>query len=379
MALYPKKIWINAGEHSGDLHGALLLKALRDKAPAVEFVGMGGAALREAGLTSLFKVEDLSVMGVTEVFGHLPRIFKMLREIKESMRQQKPDAVVVIDAPDFHFQVIKAARSLGIPVYYYISPKVWAWRSGRANFIRANVQKLISILPFEKDFYKNFGMEIDYIGNPLVDVVDYPSIEHIQPRLLHIGILPGSRKGEIKMLLPEFAKAARGILKDFPEAHFSLVRAPNIPEKMIYKYWDNELSLDIVVPENRWAFMRSCELLIAASGTVTLESALAGVPTIVSYKVSLPSYVIGKMLVNVPFMSLPNLILGKAVFPEFLQYEVTGENIAKCAREYLLANSTIKSDTLKNLDVVRQMLGQKDAPSRGAGVILDDLYGLMNR
>ena len=372
-----KKIWINAGEVSGDVHGAMLLKALQAQNPELEFMGMGGLHLREAGLKALFRVEDLSVMGITEVIGHLPRIFTMLKDIKKSMAELRPDAVIVIDAPDFHFRVIKAARSLGIPVYYYISPKVWAWRSGRANFIRDNVRKLISILPFEQEFYQKFGMQIDYVGNPLVDLVDYPSIQHIQPQTLHIGLLPGSRKSEIKLLLPELAIAAKSILQDFPQAKFSLVRAPNIKEKLIREYWDKSLAVDIVCPENRWAFMRTCQILLAASGTVTLESALAGVPTVVTYKVSQLSYRIGKLLLNVKYASLANLILNKEIFPEFLQNDAQGKLLAKAAKEYLTPNSTKLAETIQDLNMVRQMLGQKNAPERAAKVILNDLASII--
>ncbi len=372
-----KKIWINAGEVSGDVHGAMLLKALQAQNPELEFMGMGGLHLREAGLKALFRVEDLSVMGITEVIGHLPRIFTMLKDIKKSMAELRPDAVIVIDAPDFHFRVIKAARSLGIPVYYYISPKVWAWRSGRANFIRDNVRKLISILPFEQEFYQKFGMQIDYVGNPLVDLVDYPSIQHIQPQTLHIGLLPGSRKSEIKLLLPELAIAAKHILQDFPQAKFSIVRATNIKEELILEHWDKSLAVEIVCPENRWAFMRTCQILLAASGTVTLESALAGVPTVVTYKVSQLSYRIGKLLLNVKYASLANLILNKEIFPEFLQNDARGELLAKAAKEYLKPNSSKFAETIQDLNLVRQMLGQKNAPERAAKVILNDLASII--
>ena len=372
-----RKIWINAGEVSGDVHGAMLLKALQAQKPELEFMGMGGLNLREAGLKALFRVEDLSVMGITEVIGHLPRIFTMLKDIKKNMAELRPDAVIVIDAPDFHFRVIKAARSLGIPVYYYISPKVWAWRSGRANFIRDNVRKLISILPFEQEFYQKFGMQIDYVGNPLVDLVDYSSIQHIQPQPLHIGLLPGSRKSEIKLLLPELAIAAKHILQDFPQAKFSIVRATNIKEELILEHWDKSLAVEIVCPENRWAFMRTCQILLAASGTVTLESALAGVPTVVTYKVSQLSYRIGKLLLNVKYASLANLILNKEIFPEFLQNDARGELLAKAAKEYLTPNSTKFAETIQDLNIVRQMLGQKNAPERAAKVILNDLASII--
>ena len=370
-----RPIWISAGEPSGDMHGALLVNALRAADPDLLFTGMGGPAMRDAGLDARFRVEDLSVMGLTEVLGHLPRIFRMLRSIKRVMAEIRPCAVVVIDAPDFHFQVIKAARSLGIPVYYYISPKVWAWRPGRTEFIRQNVRKVISILPFEVEFYRKFGMEIDYVGNPLVDVVDYPSLADIAPEPGHIGLLPGSRKREITALLPEFAEAARLLLERLPHVRFSLVRAPHVEESLLRSLWPADVPLQIVSPENRWAFMRRCQLLLAASGTVTLESALAGVPTLAAYKVSPLSYAVARALVTIPYMSLANLILNREVFPEFLQAEANGEAFAK-AMEHWLA-PTGQDDPLKavlrDLAYVREALGEKGAPGRAAEVIVRDV------
>ncbi len=372
-------IWISAAEPSGDMHGALLLKELQLQSPALQFEGMGGQQLRNAGLTAHVKSEDLSVMGITEVLGHLPRIYGMLKKIKKQMALSKPLAVIVIDAPDFHFKVIEAAVSLGIPVYYYISPKIWAWRQGRANFIKKNVRKVISILPFEVDFYKKFGMNIDYVGNPLVDIVDYPSLEHIAFEKNVIGFLPGSRKSEVSSLLPEFSKAASILHKRLPQLEFSVVQAPNLSAEYVKSFWQADVPVSFVSPDNRWQFMRKCEMLIAASGTVTLESAIVGTPTIATYKVSAVSYAVGKALIKVPFMSLANLILQREVFPELLQNNCDAEPLAQKALEWLLPQATSSEGApldavRRELEEVRSLLGKKGAPARAAQVVLSDLF-----
>jgi lipid-A-disaccharide synthase len=368
-------LWISAGELSGDLHGAALLRALRSRDASLDFVGMGGPHLRKAGLSALFATEDLSVMGVTEILGHLPRVLRLLSGMKSAMQRLRPRALIVIDAPEFHFRLIRIARALRIPVYYYISPKVWAWRPSRTAFLREHVRRIISILPFEADFYRRQGMEIDYVGNPLVDIVDYPSLQDIAPDQDLIGVFPGSRRREISALLPEFGKAARILSSRFPDLVFACVRAPGLEESLLREYWPNDVPVRFEEPEERWSFMRRCRLLLAASGTVTLESALAGVPTIVAYRVSPLSAYIAKALIRVPHISLANLILNKEVFPEFLQQSCTGEALAQTAASWLSPGSgdILLAGIRSDLDEIRRRLGAPGAAERAAALILEDL------
>ena len=371
-------IWINAGEFSGDVHGALLAEALLRTHPGIQLMGMGGDQMAAAGVDTLFRIESLSVMGATEIVTHLPKILRLLKDIKAAMRRLRPTALVVIDAPDFSFRVISIARSLNIPVYYYISPKVWAWRQNRVHFIRENTRRLISILPFEVTFYRDFNMEINYVGNPLVDLVDYPSIAHIMPQEGQIGILPGSRKNEITSLMPRFGAAARLMLAANPALSFACIKAPNMDEAFVRAQWPADVPLHFLPldgPGGRWAAMRRCEMLFAASGTVTLESALAGVPTIVAYKLSRISYCIGRAVIKVPFISLPNLVLGEEVFPEHIQQDSEPEKLAAKALDWL--HPERKHATFASiggrLDTLRTMLGAPGSVNRAAGIILDDL------
>jgi lipid-A-disaccharide synthase len=311
-------------------------------------------------------------MGITEVLGRLPRIFSLLRGIKAELKARRPAALIVIDAPDFHFQVIKTAWSLGIPVYYYISPKIWAWRSGRAFFIKKHVRRLLSILPFEAAFYQRYGMNVDYVGNPLVDAVNYPALQDIVPEHGKIGLLPGSRDKEICALLPEFGKAASHILNTKPAVRFYLVRAPGIEENRLLSFWPHTIPVEMIAPEGRYAFMRSCELLLAASGTAVLEAALTGTPTLVAYKVSPLSFAVGKMLIDIPYISLPNLILGRAIFPELLQNACTGHSLAEAVL-FWLDSPDVPAGIRKELEELRRIMGEPGATRRAASIILQDM------
>lgn len=369
-----KTIWINAGETSGDLHGGNLMEAIYKLAPDTTFCGMGGPEMRSKGMDAVLKVEDLSVMGFTEVFGKIFDILKMLKIIKNELEVRRPDAVVLIDAPEFNFRVAKYASNLGIPVYYYISPKLWAWRTGRAKFIAKHVTRLFSILPFEVEFYKKFNMEIDYIGNPLVDVIDWPSIDHITPDKNRIGILPGSRKKEIEALLPQFAKAASIMAQQMPELEFHCIQAPGIEQAKLRSLWNTSVPLTIHSPKDRYAFMRSCNMVIAASGTVTLESALVGTPTLITYQLSKLTFFLATKFIRVPFIGLPNLIMGREVFPELLQEQANGDVVADCALSWLTTPGKLEA-IRKDLQLLRVKVGEPGASGRAAKLIIDDLAG----
>ncbi len=357
-------LWMNAGELSGDIHGAALLEALRRQNPDVQCIGMGGSHMRAAGQKASLRVEDLSVMGGTEVLAYLPRIIKMLRQIKRELTagimtetgMRRVDAVVVIDAPDFNFRVIKMARKLNIPVYYYISPKIWAWRTGRVHFIKKYVKRVFSILPFEVNFYRQHGMEVDYVGNPLVDLIKPCDLDHIQAIPNRIGILPGSRRKELQSLLPRFGEAAQALLKSHPDLTFHCVRAPSMTREQITSLWPQNVPLEIVEPDNRYAFLRTCTMIMAASGTATLETALLRIPTLVTYTMSPLSGWLAKRLIKVKYAALPNLILEREVFPELLQDKATANLLAAKAALWLDTPQIL--DTIRNeLDTLREVIG----------------------
>lgn len=364
-------IWINAGEASGDMHGALLARALREQAPEVELVGMGGPDMERRGVRVEYPMQLISLVGIVEVLGGLPRIIRLLSKLKKRLKQLRPRAIVLLDCPDFNFRLIRIARSLGIPVYYYISPQVWAWRSYRAKFLSKNVRRVMCILPFEEDFYKSYGLRADYVGHPLLDQIPLDELEAMQPDPMRIGLLPGSRSKEIATLLPEFADACVELRKKHPGLKFTLIKAPGVEESYLRSFLPEGFEPDFAEPDQRYHAMRSCRFLMAASGTVTLEAALLRVPTIVAYRLSPISFWIGQRVVNVDYCSLPNLIAGGELFPELLQEDAEAEVMARHAQEWM------DDDTLdtvrRGLTSLRNMVGDPGAPVRAASIILSDL------
>ena len=368
-------LWINAGELSGDVQAGALLNALRSLAPGLKAVGMGGDALARAGQHNLFRVEELSVMGAVEVLTSLPRILSLLKRIRHTLAEVRPDAILLVDAPDFHFRVARMAQALGIPVYYFIPPKLWAWRSGRVRFLQSHVKRIFSILPFEVDFYHRHGVEVTYVGNPLVDLVDWPSLEAIKPMPGRIGLMPGSRRREVESLLPAFSGAADLLLKDIPDLSFHCIRAPHFSEAYLRQFWTSRAPLLMEPPEGRYAFMRTCQCILAASGTATLETGLAGVPTLVAYKVHPLSALLGRMVLNVPWISLTNLILGREVFPEHIQHEADPLPLAHRIRQWLLEPASL-AVIREDLDELRRRCGPPGSAEQAARALLEELQAL---
>jgi len=369
-----KTLWINAGEISGDLQGGALLSALRTFVPAddLRVTGMGGKKLAEAGQENLLRVEDLSVMGIVEVVTSLPRIFSMLRRIRREMERVRPDAILLIDAPEFNFRVARIARSLGIPVYYFIPPKVWAWRTGRVDFLRRHIRRIFSILPFEVDFYQAHGMDVTYIGNPLVDMVDYAAIRNVQPQPQRIGLMPGSRRKEVASLLPAFAGAAELLIQQFPHLEFHCIRSSNFSEEYLRSLWNSRVPLTIRDGNERYRFMRSCRCVIAASGTATLETGLAGVPTLVAYKVSPISYWIGTHVLKVKWISLTNLILNRCIFPEHIEKEADPAPLAARITDWLSHPEQLDA-IVRDLEELRERCGAPGSALRAAQALWKEL------
>lgn len=364
-----RTIWINAGELSGDMQAAALLTALREQEPDLVAVGMGGPNLVRAGQRTLLRVEELSVMGIAEIFTVIPKALHMLRRIRKELEKLRPEAVILVDAPEFNFRVAKIAYSLGIPVYYFIPPKVWAWRTSRVRFLKKYVRRLFCILPFETAFYAQHDMAVTYAGNPLVDMVDWPSIAGLSPIPGRIGLMPGSRRKEVETLMPVFASTARLLLQQGRAVTFHCLRAPNMSEAQLRTLWPADIPIVFEVPENRYSTMRSCLCILAASGTATLETALAGVPTLVAYRVSPLSAQVGRWLIRVPWVSLPNLILEREVFPEFIQEKATGQDIAQNLSLWLDEPSRLDAIRV-TLEEVRHRCGPPGSASRAAELVL---------
>lgn len=369
-----KTLWINAGELSGDLQGGALLSALREYAPedALRVVGMGGDNLARVGQENLLRVEQLSVMGIVEVITSLPRIFGLLRRIRREMERIRPDAVLLIDAPEFNFRVAKIAHRLGIPVYYFIPPKVWAWRTGRVKFLKEHVRRIFSILPFEVDFYREHGMDVTYVGNPLVDLVNYESIRDVPPVQNRIGLMPGSRRKEVESLLPAFSGAAALLAERFPELEFHCIRASSFSEEYLRSLWKAPVPLVMHDGRDRYRLMRTFPCIMAASGTATLETGLAGVPTLVAYKVSPLSYQIALHVLKVKWISLTNLIMNRTVFPEHIEKDADPAPLAARMEEWL-SRPEILEGIRRDLDELREKCGKPGSAKRAAEALWKEL------
>lgn len=374
------KIMIVTGEASGDLHGANLVKALRSKNPRLQFYGMGGTELAAVGVEILYDAAKVSVVGVFEVFSHLKDIWLAQRVLRRRLIDDTPDLLILIDLPDFNLLLAKKAKKLGIPVFYYISPQLWAWRSGRVKTIKERVDKLGVILPFEEEFYKKRGVEAQYVGHPLLDTVkaeatreEFCRLHGIASDTQCIGLFPGSRKREVSALLPIFFRAAEILQhKSQDRIVFFIPRASTIGKEQfsaagLHIY---QQQLDIrIIDENRYNMMAACDAVVTASGTVTLELAILGVPMIVVYRLAPLTYQLGKLLVKIDFFSLVNLIAGYEAVPELLQHAVTAEKIS-AELTAILTLPGRKDQIQQALKEVRNKLGGSGASDKAATAAL---------
>ncbi len=370
------RIMIVTGEASGDLHGANLLRAMQSLRPDMTACGMGGRELAACGMEILCDAAKVSVVGIFEVLAHLGDIVAAQRALRRRLRQEPPDLLILIDLPDFNLMLAKQAKRLGIPVFYYISPQVWAWRSGRIRLLRQRVDKIGVILPFEEEFFRRHGVVADYVGHPLLDTVatsmggDEFCLRHgIASDALCIGLLPGSRKREISSLLPDFLAAA-GLLQERlgKRPVFLLPQASTIEEADLDAAGlaAARQILDLrVIREERYDMMAACQAVMAASGTVTLELAILGVPMVVAYRLSPATYFLAKLLVRLDAFSLPNLIAGRMAVPELLQKEVTAARLANEVATLLQDGAKMAAMRL-SLDEVRQRLGRPGASQLAA-------------
>lgn len=374
----PPRIMIVSGEASGDLHGARLIEALKQLLPDIYVCGMGGVELRRQGVDILYDAAKMAVVGIIEVIAHLKDIRKAQNILFNDLLNNRPQLLILIDYPDFNLLLAKKAKKLGIPVFYYISPQVWAWRSGRVKTIRRLVDKMAVILPFEKQFYKNRGVNVEYVGHPLMDSVstsqsreEFRIHNSIPEDSIVVGILPGSRKKEIRTMLPLFLEAAAMLAKRHPGITFVLPQASSIKQEDLDSGGLADSTIAVkVITEDRYNLMAACDLVMAASGTVTLELAILNIPMVVSYRMSSLTYLLGRRLIKVDYASLVNLVAGKEVVPELLQENATPENIAE-AMEKIWPGQQERETMLAGLSSVRERLGHGGASKKAAQVALE--------
>ena len=371
------KIMISVGEASGDLHGASVANALKQLRPEIELIGMGGQAMRTAGVEIIYDIADLGVIGIVEVIKNLRRLFRLRDFLTDYMRANRPDALVIIDYPGFNVRLAKVAKKLGIPVISYISPSAWAWGRGRAKEVAETVQRVAAIFPFEADVYREAGANVTFVGHPLLDIVkpdmeraaafDYFGASPDFPRVL---LMPGSRKQEILNLLPDMLAAAEKITQQVPGCQFFLPVASTISREMLRTLLDKYNVHVTLTNDQTYDLMNICDVAVAASGTATLETSLLKVPTVIIYRVAMLTYLIGKQLVKIPDIGLPNIVAGRRIVPELLQDDVNPEAIA-AETVRLLIDGEARRQVLADLEEVHTKLGETGAVNRVAEVILE--------
>jgi lipid-A-disaccharide synthase len=368
------KIFLSAGEASGDLHAAGLVRAIKSIAPSSKITCLGGPQLKQAGASVLVDNRDMAVVGLFEVFRHAKVIWCAWRKIKRHLVQERPDLLILIDFPDFNFLLARQAHRLGIKVLYYIPPQIWAWRRGRVHTLKRLVDEMVVILPFEEEFYRRYGVQAHFLGHPLLDVVEAAREERegryrTRSTGPFVGLLPGSRHSEIRSLLPEMLKTASLLIRRLPEISFLLPVAPTLDSRAFeMEVLRSGLPVRLVEGDT-YGVIRGCDLVITASGTVTLETAILGVPMIIVYKVSHFSYYLGRHLIKVKHVGLPNLIAGRGIVPELLQHEATAERIAAEALEMLLDPKKLDAQR-QELAKIRSHLGEPGVGARVAGLVM---------
>jgi len=372
-----KKILIISGEASGDLHGANLVHELRRQAPSLTCFGVGSRRMRDAGVLMLADASEISVVGGTEVLTHIGAIYRVYSRLKRFLKEDRPDLVVLIDFPDFNIMLGKVAKKLGIPVLYYISPQVWAWRKGRVKKIAEIVSAIIVVFPFEVELYRAAGVDVRFVGHPLIDVVNsgYSKIDArnylgLDPTRRTIALLPGSRKKEIMHLLPVMLEAARKLVTMFEDLQFVLPVAPTLDRDFIRHHVDRSGVAVKIVDGMVYDALKASDAAIVTSGTATLETGLMGVPMVIVYRMSRLSYLIGTLIINVGHIGLVNIIAGKRLVPELIQQDATAQNITDAISKMLSDPAYYKTIT-DGLATVRVKMGEAGASARAAAVVLE--------
>ncbi len=373
-----KHILIICGEPSGDLNAASLARAILEINPAIKISAVGGNLLRQAGAKILWDIQDLGVIGLFDVLKKLPKFFALKEFILDKINIDKPNAIILVDFSGFNLRLAKEINKK-VPVIYYVSPQVWASRSGRIKTIKEYIHKMIVLFKFEKEFYKTHGLDVDLVGHPLLDIVK-PSSERkeflSQLGLLEnkttIALLPGSRKQEIKNILPVMLKSAKIISQEIPDVQFIIAKAPQT-DADIYKQIIGKTNLNLKIVEGKtYDCLNTADFSLVASGTATLEAAIIGKPFAVIYKMNLLNYLLYRPQVRVPFIGMVNIVAGKKIVPEFIQFNANPKRIANEVLNILENPSEvwrIKNDLLQ----VKSSLGEKGASLRAAKIITDYL------
>lgn len=378
------RYYIIAGEASGDLHGSNLIKGIREVDPAAQIRCWGGDLMKEAGGELVRHYKEGAIMGFVEVIANLRKLSRNLNDCKKDILEYNPDAVILIDYPGFNFRIAKFAKEKGLRVFYYIAPKVWAWKEKRVHRLKKYVDRLFIIFPFEIEYFKKWGINAIYRGNPLLDSVDncpkaaetreeFARRTGIDAARPSVALLAGSRKGEIKYLLPRMIEVA----KRYPEHQFLMACAPSMEEEFYRSIIGNKCNNIKLLFGETYPILRHSDAAIINSGTASLEAALIGIPQVVCYGGNEISYQIARMVVKLKYISLANLIMDKGLFKELIQHDCTPDKISS-ELDQLLGNEEYRKEMKDNYAKVREMLGGKGASAKVARAMTEELEKMIN-
>jgi len=367
------KLAIVAGEASGDLHASEVVRELKKLDPTLQTFGIGGDLLAREGMRVLHHAREMGIVGLFNVIRHLGMFRRVLNEMTDTIAREKPDAVMLVDYPDFNLRLAKRCKAMGLRVIYYISPQVWAWRRGRVKQIARVVDRMLVIFPFEEEFYRQHNVNVTYVGHPLIDemlaagrspLADAKSAA-IGQRPTAIALLPGSRRHEVRALLPAMLDAI-AILKNDREIDAFVIQAPTISSVELLETMRGAQEFVRIIPHDRGEALAAADIALSSSGTATLECAIAGVPVIVMYRLSRLTHLVAERLVKLPHFSLVNIIAGQNVVPELLQEDVNGKRIAREVLQLLANRDRVRAE----LAEVTRKLGNPGASRRAAEAIM---------
>jgi lipid-A-disaccharide synthase len=368
-------VMVSCGEASGDLYAGALAAELQHLARGTRVFGLGGERLLEAGAELVGDYRGLAVTGLTEALRVLPRSLGMLRRLRERLVSERPDVLVTIDFPDFNFRLARIARSLGVPVVYYISPQLWAWRPGRIATMKTLVSKVLVIFPFEAAIYERAGIPVEFVGHPLIDLIrvtqsrqDFLLAQGLVPDARTIALLPGSRPNEVRAILPGLAASASLIRQQMPGTQFVIAQAPNLAASLFDPFLATAGRVAIV--EGRTDdVLNASDLVLTASGTATVQTALHERPMIIVYRLSPLTYRVGRPFVKVSTFGMANLVAGRRIVPELIQDDFTPERVA--AEAHSLLTDPGRAEAMRaDLREVRSKLGEPGASRRAAAAVL---------
>lgn len=372
-------IMFSAGETSGDQHASAMFYELKKQCPTIRGMGMGSTNMAQAGIDIVYDSAGIAVIGVIEVLKHYAQIKAALKQMQALLKTQRPDLLVCVDYKEFNFKLARYAKSIGIKVLFYVSPQVWAWREGRVKSYGKVIDKMAVIFPFETAYYEKENVPVRYVGHPCVDKVKplYSKTEDLMRFELNgnnhiIGLLAGSRAGEIKRLLPVMLKSAEKLQHHYPQCQFILPQADSISDELLHSILNTSPVNIKCIKHQPYDVIQCCDAIMTCSGTASLEIALLTVPMLICYKLSPITYYLGRLLIKTPFIGLPNIVAGKKIINEFIQAEANADNLAT-EIAHLLTDKTYANTMRVELEKVKQLLGEGGGSKNMADLVLEML------